>query len=116
MNSIRHKISNAFYMLAFFIVLLCLFAFFNLLYLQLQVKEGVVIASFKDNILEMRRHEKNIFLYHDKKELKNIILFTQQAINNLNQNHEVFSSLHSEIDLNNLQQLLNNYQILLKKY
>ena len=116
MNSIRHKISNAFYMLAFFIVLLCLFAFFNLLYLQLQVKEGVVIASFKDNILEMRRHEKNIFLYHDKKEFKNIILFTQQAINNLNQNHEVFSSLHSEIDLNNLQQLLNNYQILLKKY
>lgn len=116
MNSIRHKISNAFYMLAVFIILLCLFAFFNLLYLQLQVEEGVVISNFKDNILEMRRHEKNIFLYHDKKELKNIILFTQQAINNLEQNQEVFANLHSDIDLNNLQQLLNNYQILLKKY
>ncbi len=52
MNSIRHKISNAFYMLAIFIILLCLFAFFNLLYLQLQVEEGVVISNFKDNILE----------------------------------------------------------------
>ena len=81
MNSIRHKISSAFYMLAIFIVLLCLFAFFNLLYLQQEVKEGVVISNFKDDILEMRRHEKNLFLYHNKKKLKNIILFTQEAIN-----------------------------------
>ncbi len=116
MNSIRHKISSAFYMLAIFIVLLCLFAFFNLLYLQQQVKEGVVISTFKDDILEMRRHEKNLFLYHNKKELKNILLFTQEAINNLDKNQQSYSSLHSKIDLNHLHQLLSSYQILLKKY
>ncbi len=66
MNSIRQKTSRAFYLLAIFIVLLSLFAFFNLLYLQQQVKEGVVISNFKDDILEMRRHEKNLFLYHNK--------------------------------------------------
>ena len=116
MNSIRYKISSAFYMLAIFIVLLCLFAFFNLLYLQQQVKEGVIISNFKDDILEMRRHEKNLFLYHNKKELKNILLFTQKALHNLSRNQESYSRLHSKIDLNDLQQLLNNYQILLNKY
>ncbi len=90
MNSIRHKTSRAFYLLAIFIVLLCLFAFFNLLYLQQQVKEGVVISNFKDDILEMRRHEKNLFLYHNKNELENIILFTQKAIKNLNKNHFLY--------------------------
>lgn len=103
-------------MLAIFIVLLCLFAFFNLLYLQQQVKEGVIISNFKDDILEMRRHEKNLFLYHNKKELKNILLFTQKSISNLSKNQESYSSLNSKIDLENLQQLLNNYQTLLKKY
>jgi len=116
MNSIRHKTSRAFYLLAIFIVLLCLFAFFNLLYLQQQVKEGVVIANFKDDILEMRRHEKNLFLYHNKDELENILLFTQKAINNLNNNRDSFSSLRSKIDLENLQLLLTNYQLLLTKY
>jgi len=116
MNSIRHKTSRAFYLLAIFIVLLCLFAFFNLLYLQQQVKEGVVISNFKDDILEMRRHEKNLFLYHNKNELENIILFTQKAIKNLNKNHDSYSRLRSQIDLNDLQQSLKNYQILLTKY
>ena len=116
MNSIRHKTSAAFYLLALFIVLLCLFAFFNLLYLQQQVKEGVVISNFKDDILEMRRHEKNLFLYHNKNELENILLFTQQAINNLKQNHHSYSRLRSKIDLNELQQLLLDYQSLLTKY
>ncbi|MCK5648716.1 MAG: hypothetical protein KAI22_07535, partial [Gammaproteobacteria bacterium] len=116
MNSIRHKTSRAFYLLAIFIVLLCLFAFFNLLYLQQQVKEGVVISNFKDDILEMRRHEKNLFLYHNKNELENILLFTQKAISNLNKNHDSFLRLSSMLDLDDLQQLLSNYQILLTRY
>ena len=116
MNSIRHKTSRAFYLLAIFIVLLCLFAFFNLLYLQQQVKEGVAINNFKDDILEMRRHEKNLFLYHNKDELENILLFTQEAIKNLKKNHHTYSKLQSRIDLDDLQQSLTSYQFLLTKY
>ncbi|MCW8932012.1 MAG: ATP-binding protein [Gammaproteobacteria bacterium] len=116
MNSIRHKTSRTFYLLAIFIVLLCLFAFFNLLYLQKQVKEGVVISNFKDDILEMRRHEKNLFLYHNKNELKNILFFNQEATTNLRKNIDSYSRLSSQIDLNNLQQLLKNYQVLMTKY
>ncbi len=116
MNSIRHKTSRAFYLLAIFIVLLCLFAFFNLLYLQQQVRDGVVISNFKDDILEMRRHEKNLFLYHNKDELENILLFTREAISNLNKNDDSYSRLSSKVDLNDLQQLLKNYQILMTKY
>ncbi len=116
MNSIRNKISGAFYLLALFIVLLCLFAFFNLLYLQQQVKEGVAISSFKDDILEIRRHEKNLFLYHNRDELKNILNFTTKAINNLKINYSSYSALHSKIDLHELQQLLRSYQLLLIQY
>lgn len=116
MNSIRNKTSRAFYLLAIFIVFICLFAFFNLLYLQQQVKEGVVISNFKDDILEMRRHEKNLFLYHNKKELENILLFTDKAIDNLNKNQKAYQNLQPEINLATLQQNLTNYQSLLKKY
>jgi signal transduction histidine kinase len=116
MNSIRHKTSRAFYLLATFIVLLCLFAFFNLLYLQQQVKEGVVISNFKDDILEMRRHEKNLFLYHNKKELESILRFTREAIHNLEQNHDSYASLRSKINLDKLLNLLSEYQVLLTRY
>ena len=116
MNSIRHKTSRAFYLLAIFIVLLCLFAFFNLLYLQQQVKEGVAITNFKDDIFEMRRHEKNLFLYHNKDELEHILLFIQGAISNLKQNRRIYFKLQSKIDSDNLHQSLSSYQHLIKKY
>lgn len=116
MNSIRHKTSRAFYLLAIFIVFICLFAFFNLLYLQQQVNKGVVISNFKDDILEMRRHEKNLFLYHNKNELENILLFTDKAINNLSKNQNSYKNLQTEINLATLQQILIDYQKLLKKY
>lgn len=109
MNSIRHKTSRAFYLLALFIVFLSLFAFFNLLYLQQQVKEGVEIASFKDDILEMRRHEKNLFLYHTRDELESILQYTRKAITNLNKNLGSFKKLPVQIDLNHLQNLLTTY-------
>ncbi len=107
MNSIRHKTSRAFYLLAIFIVFICLFAFFNLLYLQQQVKEGVVIANFKDDILEMRRHEKNLFLYHNKNELESILLFTQKAIDNLNTNQQTYQTLQPEINLLSYKKIKN---------
>ena len=116
MNSIRHKTSRAFYLLAIFIVLLCLFAFFNLLYLQQQVKKGVAINNFKDDILGMRRHEKNLFLYHNKDELGNILKFSQEAIDNLEKNTDSYSNLRSKINLNDLQHSLISYQNLLTTY
>ncbi len=116
MNSIRHKTSRAFYLLAIFIVFICLFAFFNLLYLQQQVKEGVVISNFKDDILEMRRHEKNLFLYHNKNELENILLFTHKAMDNLSKNQSSYRNLQVDIDLDKLQKSLTQYQHFIKQY
>ena len=116
MNSIRNKTSRAFYLLAIFIVFICLFAFFNLLYLQQQVKKGVVISNFKDDILEMRRHEKNLFLYHNNSELENVLLFTHKAIDNLNKNKKSYQTFQAEINLEKLQQSLIAYQRLLQKY
>ncbi len=116
MNSIRHKTSRAFYLLALFIIFLCLFAFFNLLYLQQQVREGVEVSSFKDDILEMRRHEKNLILYHNKKELDNIISYTHTAIANLHKNLDSFQQLAVPDDIRDLQHLLNDYQQLVSRY
>lgn len=116
MNSIRHKTSRAFYLLALFIVFLCLLAFFNLLYLQQQVKEGVEVSSFKDDIMEMRRHEKNLVLYHNKKELDNIVLYTHKAITSLSKNLDSFKQLAVPADISQLQSLLNDYLELLSHY
>jgi hypothetical protein len=63
MSSIRSKIILIYLALALGVGAFVLFASFSLRYLEQQVNEGVAIAAFQETAQEMRRHEKNFFLY-----------------------------------------------------
>ena len=64
MNSLRGKITSAYITLVAAIMALGIIAFLDLLFLERQVSEGKIISDLKDAIMEMRREEKNLFLYH----------------------------------------------------
>jgi len=68
MGGIQSKIKLGYRAMALAILLLASFAFLDLLFLQRQVGEGVVVQQLRDVTEEMRRYEKNLFLFgeHDE--------------------------------------------------
>jgi len=64
--SIRHKITLGYYLIAGVIVILVLFAFTELQFLEQQILFGERIGELFDDTLEVRRYEKNFLLYRQR--------------------------------------------------
>lgn len=116
MSSIHRKITAAYTVLAGLILLLSLFAFFDLLFLERQVNEGVVVTDLKDAILEVRRHEKNLFLYHNYEEMNRALKYANAALENLRSHPRLYETLSVTIDPLNLATHIAAYQTLLQRY
>lgn len=69
MSSIRSKITYIYLALALGVGAFVLFASASLRFLEQRMTEGVAIAAFQETAQEMRRHEKNFFLYRAQAEL-----------------------------------------------
>ena len=65
LTSLRGKITSAYITLVISTAVLGVIAISDLLFLERQVTEGEVVSDLKDAVLEMRREEKNLFLYAD---------------------------------------------------
>jgi len=65
LSSLRGKITSAYITLVISTAALGIIALSGLLFLERQVSEGKVVGDLKDAVLEMRREEKNLFLYAD---------------------------------------------------
>jgi signal transduction histidine kinase len=65
MTSLQDKITGTYLVLAIVTALLGVFAISDLLFLERQIAHGRVVTDLKDAVLEMRREEKNLFLYDD---------------------------------------------------
>ncbi|WP_456407386.1 sensor histidine kinase [Thiolapillus sp.] len=62
-GSLQARITNAYIALVVSMVVLGLIALLSLLFLERQISEGAVVTDLKEAMLEMRREEKNLFLY-----------------------------------------------------
>lgn len=72
-SSIRQKIVIGYYMALGIMILFTIIMLLNLNTIKKRVMVGQIISDFFDNILEIKRFEKNYFLYHQKEDyLKNI--------------------------------------------
>lgn len=65
MVSLHRKITHAFIAFAGLMAVLATFSFVDLLFLEKRVQQGMVVTSLESTVQEMRRAEKNLFLYHD---------------------------------------------------
>jgi len=63
LNSLSGKITSAYITLVISTAVLGIIAISDLLFLDRQIAEGVVVSDLKDAVIEMRREEKNLFLY-----------------------------------------------------
>jgi two-component system, NtrC family, sensor kinase len=64
-TSLQSKITTAYLAIVVITSMLGIISFLDLLFLENQVTEGEVVSDLKDAVLEMRREEKNLFLYAD---------------------------------------------------
>ncbi len=64
MPSLRNKITLNYYLIATLFIVLVLFTFVELRLLEEKITIGAQVTDFFDTVLEIRRFEKNYFLYH----------------------------------------------------
>lgn len=115
MSSIRGKIALGYYLLAGVAVGFSLFAYVDLRYLDRRVGEGVVVSAFREDVLEMRRHEKNYLLYRDAVDLESAIRYADSARQRLGA-RSAFDELAATGQLDKLADQLARYGQLLANY
>jgi len=69
MQSLRSKITVGYSVIAILVVALSLFSFYELRLMEQRIAAGVGIGEFFDTALEIRRFEKNYFLYRQATDL-----------------------------------------------
>lgn len=93
LSSLRGKITGAYLMLAVGTSILGAIAFWDLMFLQRQVTEGEVVSNLKDAVLEMRREEKNLFLYADDETLSRVNGFVDASLDILDRHAGVLGEI-----------------------
>lgn len=115
-GSLRGKITRAYIALVIGIVILGIIALLDLLFLERQVIEGEVVSNLKDAILEMRREEKNLFLYSDRGALSSADENAVRSLNILQQNRLVLTSMMQKSGLTAMIENLKHYRSQLENW
>jgi signal transduction histidine kinase len=116
MNSLRRTVSLGYQALATIIVGLSLFAFFELRLVGEEAIAGERVSEFFGITLEIRRFEKNYFLYHQEVDLSENRDFVSRALGALTDNRSAFATFASPAELLSLQQTLRRYDGLMAEY
>jgi two-component system, NtrC family, sensor kinase len=116
MSSLRKKIFSTYgysklVMLAFAAVV-----FVDLLYLDRQIEAGRAVNDFREASLEMRRDEKNLFLYRDLDSLDQLLVQADAAQQALGTGAVAFVTITGEAGLEKLNGLLRDYRMALERY
>jgi len=116
MSSLRKKIFSTYgysklVMLAFAAVV-----FVDLLYLDRQIEAGRAVNDFREASLEMRRDEKNLFLYRDLDSLDQLLVQADAAQQALGTGAVAFVTITGKAGLEKLKGLLGDYRIALESY
>jgi signal transduction histidine kinase len=115
-SSIRQKIILGYYTIVAVIVGLSLFAFFELSFIEKKIMSGEIISEFFDTTLEIRRFEKNFFLYSQESDYIENVRYVEKAQDLLEQNTRGFESVADPIQIALLKENLRKYRKLVDSY
>lgn len=110
LTSLRGKITSAYITLVISTAALGIIAFSDLLFLERQVAEGEVVTDLKDAVLEMRREEKNLFLYADTDALYRAGEHANSSLKILQDNQPALDKIMHEADLPSMSETLKTYR------
>ncbi len=96
LNSLQGKITSAYITLVISTAVLGIIAVSDLLFLERQVAEGEVVSDLKDAVLEMRREEKNLFLYADADALLRADEYAADSLKILYEYHDTLAVVMRE--------------------
>jgi signal transduction histidine kinase len=114
--SIRQKITFGYYSIVFVVMCLSVFTFIELRYIEKKVIFGEVISEFFNTTLEMRRFEKNFFLYEKSPDYKENIEYITKAQELLDKNVKGFRSISDGGRITELGNKLTTYRELMARY
>jgi two-component system NtrC family sensor kinase len=115
-SSIRQKITFGYYVGVMVIIGLSLFTLIELWYIDKKVRFGEVVTEFFDATLEMRRFEKNFFLYREIGDYQENIRYIDKSIEILDKNVSGYKNLAVSTELDTLRDDLNKYRLLIKQF
>ncbi|MDD5392376.1 MAG: HAMP domain-containing sensor histidine kinase [Thiothrix sp.] len=116
MSSLHRKITLAFVALAVLMAVLAAFAFLDLLFLEYRVEQGMTVTNLEATVQDMRREEKNLFLYHDATAGRDADKLAAQALHWLDDAPEALLAVGNPTQIRQLHTLLQDYRALLSKY
>ena len=115
-TSIRQKIIVGYYAAVAVIVGLSIFTFITLRFIEKKVVFGEVISELFDTTLEIRRFEKNFFLYEQESDYHENIEYVTKAQQILRGNMEEYKTLTVSRQLDTLSTDLTKYKELLEEF
>ena len=111
MQSIRRKITFGHYLFAACMIGLAMFSYASLRFLEQRLDWGVAVAGFLDMTLEMRRFEKNYFLFGKAEDAAAAQAYAGEALNLLEQHSAAYRGLAADAELRQLQDWLERYSL-----
>lgn len=114
--SIRQKITFGYYAGAAVIIGLSLYTILQLWYIEKKVQFEGVVSEFFDTTLEMRRFEKNFFLYEKIGDYQESIKYVVKAQGILDNSLKGYKSLKVTRELNILRDDFNEYALLMSQF
>lgn len=109
MNSLRQKITYGYYAVGVLIVLISLFSFVELRLIENKILAGQQVSDFFDTALEIRRFEKNYFLYRQGVDAVENTRYVEQARNLLRDRRDLFEAFSGTAKIDLLESMLNDY-------
>jgi len=116
LSSLRGKITSAYITLVIVISVLGIIAVTDLLFLEHQVTQGEIVSDLKDAVLEMRREEKNLFLYSDEDTLSRADGFAASSLEILYANEATLREIMIEADPLTMAASLGRYRETLEQW
>lgn len=109
MPSLQGKIVQTYVFSKLVMFAFALVVFFDLYYLYYQIEAGRFVADFREATLEMRRDEKNLFLYRDPSSLDHLFKQIEQARAILAAHRSVFETVGGAVEYLRLRDALERY-------
>jgi two-component system, NtrC family, sensor kinase len=116
MHSLRRKITVGYSAIAILVVSLSLFSFFELRLMEERIVAGERIGEFFDTALEIRRFEKNFFLYQQASDLAENGAYVERGRVLLREHAELFETLAGQTRIAQLANDLERYGKLMTTY
>jgi len=114
--SIRQKITFGYFAGVAVIIGLSLFTIIELLYIEKKVQFGEVVAEFFDTTLEIRRFEKNFFLYKHVEDYEENMQYVTKAQEMLDRNIKEYKGLAVAPQLDAIRNNINIYKHLMEQF